>query len=256
MLQVITIPARQDNYIWLIIKGQHAVVVDPGDAKPVLERLQMLELTLDAILLTHHHHDHIDGVPQLLAQYPDAVCYGPCVKHPLLDSQIPLNDGQTLSLPQMKISFEIMALPGHTREHIAYFGHGALFCGDVLFAGGCGRLLDGTPEQMYDSLQRIKLLPPETLIYPAHEYTQSNLTFCQRVEPNNQLLAERIRVVSKLRHQNVPTLPTHLVDELTTNVFLRTHIPAVQQWAELNAQCKCENEIQVFAMLREKKNNL
>lgn len=155
MLQIVTIPARQDNYIWLLKKGLHAVVVDPGHADPVLERLNSLGLTLNAILLTHHHHDHIDGVPELLAHYPDAICYGPAVEHPLLPTQQPLHNGQRIVLDTLEISLEIMALPGHTREHIAYYGHDALFCGDVLFAGGCGRLLDGTPEQMYDSLQRI-----------------------------------------------------------------------------------------------------
>lgn len=256
MLQIVTIPARQDNYIWLLKKGLHAVVVDPGLADPVLERLNSLGLTLGAILLTHHHHDHIDGVPELLAHYPDAICYGPAVEHPLLPTQQPLHNGQRIVLDTLEISLEIMALPGHTREHIAYYGHGALFCGDVLFAGGCGRLLDGTPEQMYDSLQRIKQLPPETRIYAAHEYTQSNLAFCQRVEPDNAALMDRIQSVSKLRRQGLPTLPSNLATELATNVFLRTQMTGIRHWAEQNAYCECKNEIHVFAILREKKNNL
>lgn len=256
MLHVVTIPARQDNYIWLLKKGQHAAVVDPGNAESVLERLDMLGLTLNTILLTHHHHDHIDGVPQLLANYPDALCYGPAQPHPALPDQLPLHDGQHITLDALDLSFEIMSLPGHTREHIAYWGHGALFCGDVLFSGGCGRLLDGTPEQMYHSLQRIKQLPPETRIYAAHEYTQSNLAFCQRVEPDNTALADRIQSVSKLRRQGLPSLPSNLATELASNVFLRTQMDSVRHWAEQNAFCACENEIQVFAILREKKNNL
>ena len=146
MLQIITLPARQDNYIWLLKKGQHALVVDPGDAAPVIERLQQLQLDLDAILLTHHHQDHIAGVPELLRHYPQARCYGPQLPHPELPSKIPLVDGQILRLDTLGLSFNIMQLPGHTPEHIAYEGEGCLFCGDVLFAGGCGRLLDGSEQ--------------------------------------------------------------------------------------------------------------
>lgn len=256
MLQIITLPARQDNYIWLLKKGQHALVVDPGDAAPVIERLQQLQLDLDAILLTHHHQDHIAGVPELLRHSPQALCYGPQLPHPLLPSKIPLVDGQVLRIPSMDLSFNIMQLPGHTPEHIAYEGEGCLFCGDVLFAGGCGRLLDGTAEQMYQSLQRIKQLPEQTQIYCAHEYTQSNLAFCQRVEPANPRTAERLRAISKRRQQGLPTVPSELADELATNVFLRTQLPQVRHWAELQALRECENEIHVFAILREKKNNL
>ena len=256
MLQIITLPARQDNYIWLLKKGQHALVVDPGDAAPVIERLQQLQLDLDAILLTHYHLDHIAGVPELLRHYPQALCYGPQPPHPLLPGKIPLSDGQQLQLPTLDLSFNIMQLPGHTPEHIAYEGEGCLFCGDVLFAGGCGRLLDGTAEQMYQSLQRIKQLPAQTQIYCAHEYTQGNLAFCQSVEPDNLRTAERLRTVSKLRQQGLPTIPSELADELATNVFLRTQLPQVRHWAEHQAECECENEIHVFAILREKKNNL
>ena len=256
MLQVITLPARQDNYIWLLKKGQHAAVVDPGDAAPVIERLQHLGVKLDAILVTHYHADHIAGIPELLRLYPQAICYGPQGPHPELPTKRPLTDGQRLRLDSMGISFEVMQLPGHTPEHIAYFGEGCLFCGDVLFAGGCGRLLDGTAEQMQNSLQRIKQLPEQTRIYCAHEYTQSNLAFCQLVEPDNQQTTERLRLVSKLRQQGLPTLPSTLAEELRTNVFLRTQIPQVRHWAERNALRECENEIHVFAILREKKNNL
>ena len=256
MLQIITLPARQDNYIWLLKKGQHALVVAPGDAAPVIERLQQLQLDLDAILLTHHHADHIAGVPELLRHYPQALCYGPQLPHPELPSKNPLVDGQILRLDTLGLSFNIMQLPGHTPEHIAYEGEGCLFCGDVLFAGGCGRLLDGTAEQMYQSLQRIKQLPEQTQIYCAHEYTQGNLAFCQCVEPDNPQITERLRAISKLRQQGLPTVPSVLADELATNVFLRTQLPQVRHWAERHALRECENEIHVFAILREKKNNL
>jgi hydroxyacylglutathione hydrolase len=256
MLEVIAIPARQDNYIWLIKKGQQAVVVDPGDAGPVLGLLQQERLHLAAILLTHHHRDHTEGVRPLMELYPEAVCYGPAFTLPGLPCYHPLADHAELSLPTPGLTFKILHLPGHTEEHIAYYGHGALFCGDVLFGAGCGRLLNGTAEQMYHSLQRIKQLPPDTQIYPAHEYTQANLEFCLLVEPDNTDSRERFVRCQKLRQQGLPTLPGNLAEEMATNVFLRTDQLRIRRWAEQNALCICKNEIQVFAILREKKNNL
>ena len=256
MLQVITIPSRQDNYIWLIKKANKAVVVDPGEAEPVLAHLAKLDLELHAILLTHHHHDHIDGVPQLLAAFPAAKCCGPTMPGVSIPTLLEVKNEQTLALEELSLQFRVMHLPGHTQEHVAYYGHGALFCGDVLFGGGCGRLLGGTAEQLYHSLERIKKLPPETHIYCAHEYTANNLAFCQRIEPDNSLLKARIRQTARLRQQGIPTVPSSLSDELVTNVFLRTHIPEVKHSAEWFSMTKCENEIQIFASLREKKNNL
>ena len=256
MLQIITLPARQDNYIWLIKKANKVVVVDPGCAEGVVERLQSLNLDLHSILLTHHHHDHVDGVPALLDHYPETSCYGPAMLANRIGRLIPLSGGERLSLPEIELTFEVLHLPGHTQEHLAFYGHGALFCGDVLFAGGCGRLLDGTPEQMFGSLQRIKQLPPETRIYCAHEYTANNLAFCQLIEPSNPQLLRRIQTVARLRQQGVPTLPSTLAEELATNVFLRTHVIEVKSSAERIAMSICKNEIQVFASLREKKNTI
>ena len=256
MLQIITLPAGQDNYIWLIKKADQAVVIDPGSAEPVLERLRALDLKLHAILLTHHHHDHVAGVPALLAHYPEASCYGPAMLASMITNLTPLHDGAQLPLPAMDLTFDILHLPGHTQEHIAFYGQGALFCGDVLFAGGCGRLLGGTAEQMFDSLQRIKQLPPETLIYCAHEYTANNLAFGLLIEPDNPHLLRRIQMVARLRQQGLPTLPCTLSEELATNVFLRTHLPGIKSSAERIAMAMCKNEIQVFASLREKKNNV
>lgn len=254
MLQIITLPARQDNYIWLIKKGNKALVVDPGCADVVLERLSHLKLDLHAILLTHHHHDHVDGVPSLLEHYPEASCYGPAMLSGKIAALVPLSGGERLALPEMDVTFDVLHLPGHTREHLAFYGQGALFCGDVLFSGGCGRLLDGTPEEMFNSLQRIKQLLPGTEIYCAHEYTANNLAFALHIEPTNSTLLQRIQEVARLRQQGLPTLPSTLAQELATNVFLRTHLPEVKSRVESVTMAMCENEIQVFASLREKKN--
>ncbi len=256
MLQVITLPSRQDNYIWLIKKANKTVVIDPGSAENVLERLHILGLELHAILLTHHHHDHVDGVPTLLEHYPEASCHGPAMLASKIERLMPLHGGEQLTLPDMELTFAVLHLPGHTQEHLAFYGHGALFCGDVLFSGGCGRLLDGTPEQMFNSLQCIKRLPIETLIYCAHEYTTNNLTFCQSIEPGNHALLHRIQTAARLRQQGLPTLPSTLAEELATNVFLRTHLPEVKSSAERISMSMCKNEIQVFASLREKKNTV
>ncbi len=256
MHQIVCIPSRKDNYIWLIKKDALALVVDPGEAEPVLARLTALGLQLHAILLTHHHHDHVDGVPALLAAFPACRLHGP--DDAALAQALPalerLRDGQRLGLPALGLEFEILHLPGHTRSHIAYLGQGALFCGDVLFSGGCGRLLEGTASQMFHSLQRLKQLPAGTKVYCAHEYTQSNLAFCLQVEPDNPALLARLRQVARLRQQGVPTLPSSLGDELSYNVFLRTAEPAVIAAAQIFSSSECENEIQVFASLREKKN--
>lgn len=255
MHQIVCIPSRKDNYIWLIKKGALAVVIDPGEAEPVLARLAALELELHAILLTHHHHDHVDGVPQLQAAFPECRLYGPDEPALGLPGLVRLADGQQLNLPALGLSFEVLHLPGHTLSHIAYWGQGWLFCGDVLFSAGCGRLLGGTASQMFHSLQRLKRLPAETLVYCAHEYTQSNLAFGQQIEPDNPALLARLRQVARLRQQGVPTLPSTLGDELSYNVFLRTEEPEVIAAAQLFSSSECENEIQIFASLREKKNN-
>ena len=176
MLQVQTIPSRQDNYIWLIKQGNHAIVIDPGEAAPVLERLQQQSLTLRAILITHHHHDHVDGVAGLLQQYPQCEVYGPHITLPNSPQLKMMNDQDMINFPDLGLSFTTLHTPGHTAEHIAFYGHNALFCGDTLFSGGCGRLFSGTAEQMYNSLKRLSNLPDDTLVYAAHEYTYNNLS--------------------------------------------------------------------------------
>ena len=256
MLQVQTIPSRQDNYIWLIKQGNHAIVIDPGEAAPVLERLQQQSLTLRAILITHHHHDHVDGVAGLLQQYPQCEVYGPHITLPNSPQLKMMNDQDMINFPDLGLSFTTLHTPGHTAEHIAFYGHNALFCGDTLFSGGCGRLFSGTAEQMYNSLKRLSNLPDDTLVYATHEYTYNNLIYCLMVEPDNVSTINRIKEVSKLRQQDTPTLPSTIKTEKQTNVFLRTDVPAIRFFAQKLSDLYLENEIQIFAILREKKNNL
>lgn len=248
MYSVITIPAFSDNYIWLIRHENRCLVVDPGEAAPVLARLEALGLELDAILLTHHHKDHVGGVLELLGQFPHARLCGP--KHdPMPDHQGQwLEDGDRIDWHGL--SLEIMHLPGHTLGHIAYHGNGMLFCGDTLFSAGCGRLFEGTPAQMYASLQRLAALPDDTLLYCAHEYTLSNLRFAHAVEPDNPAIQRQIGLISKLRQQGLPSLPSRLGDERHFNVFMRCEQDSVKFSAEKYALKCLENPEDTFATLR------
>jgi hydroxyacylglutathione hydrolase len=256
MLQIQCIPSRKDNYIWLIKNGNHAIVIDPGEAMPVIERLQNQSLTLRAIFITHHHHDHVDGVAELLTHYPDCHVYGPQIALPDVPQLQPQHDQDVIKFPDLDLSFTVWHTPGHTKEHIVFHGHGALFCGDTLFSGGCGRLFTGTAEQMYHSLQRLASLSEKTLVYPAHEYTYNNLSYCIQVEPDNSSTKERIKEINKLYQQGCPTVPSSIAIEKKTNVFLRTDNLNVAAYAQKLSDQYLENEIQIFAILREKKNNL
>ena len=225
-IRVTAIPAFADNYIWLLSTGDTAcAVVDPGDAKPVLEALHREGLELTAILLTHHHADHIGGVGELVNATGAAV-YGP---H---DPRIPgqtrsFAEGEVLELEDPALRFGVLEVPGHTSSHIAFHGHGCLFCGDTLFSVGCGRLFEGTPAQMQDSLDKIAALTPETLVFCAHEYTLSNCDFARAVEPDNADLARRASEVEAARATGRITVPSTLKNELAVNPFLRTREPAV-----------------------------
>jgi hydroxyacylglutathione hydrolase len=260
------IPAFTDNYIWAISIHNELCVVDPGDALPVINYAKQHQLTLDTILITHHHNDHIGGVEKLRQQWPDVQIYGPqtCIKpHDTL-----MKHGDVVHWKDL--SFRVFAVPGHTLDHIAYFSDDAvfaqpmLFCGDTLFAGGCGRLFEGTPEQMFTSLQLIAALPDSTLVYCAHEYTLSNLRFAQTVDPDNKALQKRITHDSQLRENYQPTIPSSLEIELATNPFLRCHTSAIRNAAaqfngasnnnENNASDENEKSIAAFAAIREWKN--
>lgn len=252
MVDIIPIPAFQDNYIWCISDGRHAAVVDPGDAAPVLEFLQREHLTLTAILATHHHADHVGGIASLLEAYPVPV-YGPG------DGTIPqvtdpVAEGDEVMLAALEIALEILEIPGHTPGHIAYYGVNRLFCGDTLFACGCGRLFGGTPEQMTASLQRLAELPGGTLVYCAHEYTLANIRFARAVEPGNRALAERERADTRTREQKRPTVPSSIGREKATNPFLRCAEPEVAQSASRYRGAALAGPVEVFAAIREWKN--
>lgn len=247
-IMVSALPAFTDNYIWLLsTEERHCAVVDPGDAGPVLSILKRNRLKLDAILLTHHHADHIGGVQRLVAETGAAV-YGPADKR--IDSLTKrLVDGETLELPTLGAAFQVLEVPGHTSSHIAFFGHGSLFCGDTLFSVGCGRLFEGTPEQMQSSLDRLAELPPETLVFCAHEYTLSNCDFARAVEPGNADLVRRSSEVEACRATGRITLPSTLEEELTVNPFLRTREPAVVAAAQ-KREPKAEPGVSTLAVIR------
>lgn len=225
-LEITAIPAFEDNYIWLLRAGGKAcAVVDPGDAGPVLEVLEQQGLDLSYILLTHHHYDHVGGVPELLERY-DARVFGP------VDERIPRVDracreGDVIELPDLYVKLQVLEVPAHTRTHIAFYMHGVLFCGDTLFSLGCGRFFEGTPADMQNSLDKLAALPADTRVYCAHEYTQANCKFALAVEPENEALKARAREIDSLRAADKITLPARLGDELETNPFLRTRISDV-----------------------------
>jgi hydroxyacylglutathione hydrolase len=261
-LSIIPVPAFKDNYLWLIHDGVHAAIVDPGDAQPVLAALVAHRLTLTAILLTHHHADHIAGVPALLAHAPapkKVPVYGP--RHDGIGAVThPLDEGDRVSLPGLDLSLSVLEVPGHTLGHIAYLrdtpGESWLFCGDTLFAGGCGRLFEGTPEQMRASLGKLASLPDDTQVYCAHEYTLSNLRFAATVEPSNEAISQRIARETAKREAGLPTLPSTIGLERATNPFLRAGEPEIA--GQLSAHGKLGGSTApaaVFAALREWKNH-
>ncbi len=247
---IFPIPALDDNYIWCLHHEGDAVVVDPGDPQPVADALRTWGLRLRGILVTHHHYDHIDGIPGLLAAFPGIAVYGPddVRAHGVTRT---VGEGARIRLDVPPIDMRVMALPGHTRSHIAWCGGGVLFCGDVLFSAGCGRVFEGTMETMAASLDRIAALPPETLVYCAHEYTLDNLGFARWVEPDSPALARREAEAKRLRAAGRPTVPTTFALERETNPFLRTRTPAVKAAAERHAGHPLDTPAAVFAELRQ-----
>lgn len=250
MLNIVPIPAFADNYIWTCYKDQYAIVVDPGDAVPVIHFLEKNKLTLIAILVTHHHHDHIDGIQQLVELYNTPV-YGPrhekipCMTHPL-------GEGDAVKFDLVNFYAHVIDIPGHTKGHIAYLWDGGMFCGDTLFTCGCGKIFDGTPEQLHHSLQRLSSLPEETLVYCTHEYTEYNTPFALKCEPGNSALRQRVVDSEILREQNKPTVPSTLRLEKATNPFLRCKEPEIIQHIEyhLGAKLPEGDEQAAFVALR------
>ena len=251
MLTIKSIPAFNDNYIWLIQNSdQRCAVVDPGDAQPVLDYLKDHDLTLEAILVTHHHHDHIGGIPTLLECFPNIKIVGPKAEQiPVLTHN--LTPGDQFSL--FDDTFLVLGLPGHTSGHLGYLGDGKLFCGDVLFSAGCGRIFEGTAKQMFDSLSKILALPDDTEIFSAHEYTTSNVAFALAVEPDNKKLMEYREEVFRLRGEGKPTLPTTLGQEKGINPFLRVGEPSVIN--AVSNRTAHSSPLAIFTALREWKNS-
>ena len=253
-LQVTAIPAFDDNYLWLIHDLEYAAIVDPGDAAAVEAALDTHQLKLAAILLTHHHADHAGGVPALLRHWKVPV-YGPASERiPGIDH--PLREGDVVTLTSPSIRLSVLDVPGHTAGHIAYVAKNEhwLFCGDTLFAGGCGRLFEGTAEQMTQSLEKIAALPDHTKVYCAHEYTVSNLRFAVAAEPNNQHTAERLATAQNLRARGIATVPSTLGEEKLTNPFLRYREKSIADLLKKNGRLSKEDPVAAFAALREWKN--
>ena len=258
MWHVQAIPAFADNYLWLLTgdDGNRAAIVDPGDAEPVLESLRKNNLELSAILITHHHDDHIGGVARLMKHYPGVRVHGP------EDSRIPMvqhvmREKLRFTLDFLPPAFEVIEVPGHTTTHIAYYADASdsvpprLFCGDTVFACGCGRMFEGTAAQMHASLSKIKALPSTTEIYCAHEYTLDNIEFAKWVEPDNPMLLTREQEAKALRKAGKYTVPSQLAQECRTNPFLRFNEPNVIEAAERYAGYALTTEAEVFGAVRQ-----
>lgn len=252
MFDVIRIPAFRDNYIWLLRNGAAAVVVDPGDASPVLDVLAREGLSLAAIVVTHHHADHQGGISSLLAHFPCPV-FGPAAES-ITGLTQPLRGGEMIRIDALDSEFRVLPVPGHTLGHLAYYGAGCVFCGDTLFGAGCGRLFEGSPAQMLDSLERLAALPDDTAVYCAHEYTEANLRFALAVEPGNRRLQTRVDEVAVTRAKGLSTVPSTIALEKASNPFLRCGEPEVIASAQRRAAAGSA-PLEVFTALREWKND-
>lgn len=252
-LEIFPLRAFEDNYIWCLRRGSALAVVDPGDAAPVLAHLANSGEQLCAILITHRHADHTGGVPDLLARHPVPV-FGPAAET-IAGVDRPIRDGDLIQLPELAAEFQVLDVAGHTRGHVAYYRPGTLFCGDTLFGCGCGRLFEGTPAQMHRALSRLTRLPAETLVYCAHEYTASGIRFATAVDPGNRAVAERGEWVANRLAKHEATVPFTLAEELATNPFLRCTEPAVTAAAARRLGRTPADAVEVFAAIREWRND-
>jgi hydroxyacylglutathione hydrolase len=249
MLDVLHVPAFKDNYIWMIRTDRRVAVIDPGDAAPVISLLTQEQLTPVAILCTHRHGDHTGGIAPLLAHYPTLPVYGPA-HEPIVEITHPLVHDSELTLAALGIKLRVWETPGHTTGHIVFYGHETLFCGDVIFSAGCGRLLGGSAQQMYASLVQLASLPDNTAVYCTHEYTESNLRFAALVEPDNSDIRTHQAQVAQWRAEGRPSLPTTLAREKRINPFLRVHLPAIRAAVEKWAGTALSSDELVFSSLR------
>ncbi|HIE4194420.1 MULTISPECIES: hydroxyacylglutathione hydrolase [Burkholderia] len=272
-LEYVPVPAFEDNYIWLVSDGRDAIAVDPGEAAPVRRVLAERGWRLTAILLTHHHADHVDGVDALLHSQPadtPLTVYGPAAEAIDVVTR-PLSGGDRVTLDAPAVAFDVLDVPGHTRGHIAYFqaagqgaagqgaaGHGNavphVFCGDTLFSCGCGRLFEGTPAQMLASLDALAALPDDTRVHCAHEYTLSNIRFALACEPGNAALAAWRDDAQALRARGVPTLPTTIAHERAVNPFMRADSAAIHATLEAELHETVTDRLAAFTLMREWKN--
>ena len=252
-MNILPLPAFTDNYIWLIEENGKATVVDPGDAEVVDNYLKEKHLKLENILITHHHFDHTGGVQQLKDSYGCNV-YGP-YDSPFNGVEIKLKENDQISI--LGSSFGIIEVPGHTLDHIAYYSEeqNVLFCGDTLFSGGCGRIFEGTPTQMYESLSKLSVLDLSTKIYCTHEYTQSNLNFAIKVEPSNDHLVQYKNQIDEKRSQNKISLPSNLKLEKDINPFLRSHILEIKENIKDFAKINHPSDLETFTAVRSLKDN-
>jgi hydroxyacylglutathione hydrolase len=254
MYKITAIPALNDNYIWAIHNDTDAVVVDPGDAAPVLEFLSENALTLTAILCTHRHHDHVGGIEKLRAVYNVPVYGRRHEKNPHITHD--LREGDHVRLDAFDLTFDVVEVPGHLEDHIVYFeaNRRILFCGDIIFGAGCGKNFEGTGAQLHDSLQRLACLPDTTLIYCAHEYTASNLRFAAVCDPDNPAIQARILETNRLRASDLPSVPFSLRLEKTTNPFLRCNDANILRTLK-NRGLSDLSELAVFSALKAWQNN-
>jgi hydroxyacylglutathione hydrolase len=220
MISVEPLKAFDDNYIWLVTTNEGSIVIDPGESSKIIELIDRNEINLKGILITHHHYDHTSGLKTLLDKI-DVDVYGPVNNIQEINHRVKHLD----KFSMIGINFEVIEIPGHTLDHIAFYALNddapILFCGDTLFAGGCGRIFEGTFEQMFNSLKKISTLPEHTKIYCGHEYTLSNLRFALEADPANKDLITEYDHVCKLSNSNTPSLPSSLTKELKVNPFLR-----------------------------------
>ncbi|NTZ39896.1 hydroxyacylglutathione hydrolase [Enterobacter sp. JMULE2] len=250
-MNLISIPAFQDNYIWVLVDDdRRCIIVDPGESAPVLQAIEENGWHPQAILLTHHHNDHVGGVPDLVAAFPHLVVYGPAETQDKGTTQL-VEEGENILI--LGYEFSVFATPGHTSGHLCFYRKPYLFCGDTLFSGGCGRLFEGTPAQMYQSLQKINALPDDTLICCAHEYTLGNMKFAASILPDDLAILDYYQKVKELRAKNQKTLPVILKNEREINLFLRTD--DIDLINKINQETKLQQPEQRFAWLRSKKDN-